>query len=39
MDPEDESTDARDRAGHIQTNRTSSEAKKVRFPLSPTIHT
>lgn len=39
MDLEDESRNARDRAGHIEINRTSSEAKKARFPLRSTIHT
>lgn len=39
MDLEDESRNARDRAGHIEVNRTSSEAKKARFPLRSTIHT
>lgn len=39
MGPEDESRNTRDRTGHRDMNRTSSEAKKDRCPWRPTIHT
>ena len=37
--PQGESRNTRDRAGHIRIHRTSSEARTVRCPLRPTIHT